>query len=143
MSKFSTPARSLLLIASIPLILAISHDVYINYFSDSQKIREIKSLQINPHDFMMSDLGWVWQEYSANTMQTARDMTSETTWRANIDPILQEPTMLVALAPLGAGIVTLLFTFILGVWPFSRIGRARRESKTNYGVYKNARSKKK
>lgn len=143
MSKLPPAARNLLLIFAIPLIIAVSHDVYINYFSDSQKIAEIKRLQVDPNEFMMSDLGWVWREYSADTMQMARDMTEEASWQANIDPILQKPTMLVALIPLGAAIVALLFTFIIGIWPFQRFGKSRKENKTNYGIYKNARAKQK
>lgn len=143
MSKLPPAARNILLIFAIPLIMAVSHDVYINYFSDSQKIGEIKRLQVDPNEFMMSDLGWVWREYSADTMQMARDMTDEAYWKENIDPILQQPTILVATIPLIASIIALIITFILGIWPFSRFGRQRRADKAGYGVYKNAKGSKK
>ena len=135
-------AKILLFICALPFLAGLGHDVYLNYFSDDEKMREIKNLQVNPQDFMMSDLGWVWQRYSPNTMEMVRGMVEPKVWENKIDPILQEPTLLVTAAPIVAAIIALLVTFVLGVWPFTRIGHKRKESKTNFGVYKNAKGKK-
>jgi hypothetical protein len=135
-------AKQILFILLIPFLLAASHDIYLNYFSTSEKIREIKSLRVNTDEFMVSDLGWVWQAYGPSTMEMARDMTEESAWKVNVDPILQQPTLYVAVLPFLGGAVGLLVTFILGVWPFSRFGTQRKKDKAGYGVYKNAKGAK-
>ena len=134
-------AKKILFILLIPFLLSLGHDVYINYFSDDQKIREIKNLRINTDKFMLSDLGWVWQEYSPSTLEMARDMTREDSWKTDIDPILAQPTLYVSIIPFIAGVIGLLVTFILGIWPFSRFGDQRKRDKAGYGIYKKAKGK--
>lgn len=135
-------AKNLLLILLIPFLLAAGHDIYLNYFSDDEKIREVKNLQINPKEFMLSDMGWIWQEYSPGSMEILRDMVSKESWTENFDPVLKQPTMLVTIVPFLCGVIALLFAFILGIWPFSRFGQKRREDKAGYGIYKKAKGTK-
>ena len=135
-------AKTLLLILLIPFLLGAGHDLYVNYISDSQKFAEIKRLQVNSDDFMFSDLGWIWQEYSPSTLETVKDMMTPETWQKYIDPILKLPTMLMTILPFACGIIALTLAFILGIWPFSRYGKQRKEDREGYGIYKNAKSKK-
>lgn len=133
-------AKMLLVILSIPLLVAVGHDIYINYFSSDERIREVKNLQIDPEAFMMSDLGWVWQQYSPSTMEAARDMTPPETWKGDIDPILQLSSIVAAAAPPVLGIVFLAITFLIGIWPFSRFGNQQKADKKGYGVYDKAKT---
>lgn len=135
-------AKTLLIILLIPFLLGVGHDLYVNYISDSQKFAEIKRLQVNPDDFMMSDLGWIWQEYSPATLETVKDMMAPQTWQNNFDPILKLPTIMVTILPFACGVIALLIAFIIGVWPFSRYGKQRKEDREGYGIYKNAKGKK-
>jgi hypothetical protein len=137
-----TAAKKILLILLIPFLLAVGHDIYINYLSDDEKIREIKSLRIDPNKFMMSDTGWLWQEYSPSTMEMTRDMTEQDYWKNKIDPILQQPSIYLTILPFLGGVVGLILTFILGVWPFSRLRDQRKRDKAGYGIYKKARGRK-
>lgn len=133
--------RNFIFILILPFLAAVGHDVYFNYFADSEKARQIKNLQVNPEEFLVSDLGWIWQNYSPNTMQTARNMVEPDIWATQVDPILQLPSMVVGIIPFFLGCVFLLFAFILGVWPFSKFGQARREKEADFAVYKHAKSK--
>lgn len=132
--------KTLLTILLLPLLASIGHDVYINYFSDSDKIKEIKRLQIDPDEFLVSDLGWIWQEYSPNTMKTARENIQTEVWKESVDPILQLPTMVVAFLPCFFGCVFLIFALVLGVWPFSRYGFTRKGKEEDFEVYKHAKA---
>ena len=125
----------------LPFFAGVGHDVYINYFSDDQKIKEIKRLQIDPEEFLVSDMGWIWTNYSPSTMQAARDMVEVEVWKESVDPILQLPTMIVGIFPLFFGCIFLLLSFVLGVWPFSRYGYARKEKAEDFAVYKHAKTK--
>ena len=89
-------AKTLLIILFIPFLFALGHDLYLNYFSDDEKVRELKALRIDPQEFLVSDTGWIWNEYSPNTMQTLRDTIEPATWTTKLDPVLQLPTMAVS-----------------------------------------------
>lgn len=134
-----TAAKTILIILLLPFLAGLGHDVYINYFSDNEKIKEIKRLQVDPEAFLPSDLGWVWGEYHPASMNMMRDMIEPEVWKEKLDPLLQKPTILVAIVPFAVGVVFLLLTFILGVWPFSRFGQMRKEKDVDYAVYKNAK----
>jgi len=103
-------------------------------------MQQIKSLQIEPDKFIMSDLGWVWNEYAAENMKMARTMVEPEIWKDQVDPILQMPTIVASIVPAIAGIVFLIIAFILGVWPFSHYGRKRREKDDDFAVYRHAKS---
>ena len=130
-----------LFILLLPLMASIGHDVYINYFSDSDKIKEIKRLQIDPNEFLVSDVGWIWQEYHPSSMETARTMVEAEVWKVQVDPILQLPTMVVSFFPFFFGCVFLLLALVLGVWPFSRYGFTKKEKAEDFAVYKHAKSR--
>lgn len=136
----SQSLKHLLLILLIPFFCAVGHDVYVNYFSSDEKIAEIKSLRVNPQDFLVSDLGWVWNEYAAGSMQIARDSITAEKWRTQIDPILRLPTMVVASFPFFLGGIYSLLAFVLGVWPFARHGKIPSHRPEDHGVYKHAKT---
>lgn len=137
----SSGGKKLLFLLFLPFLLAVSHDVYFNYFSSDQKIRQVKQLRIDPEEFMASDLGWIWHNYHPASLETARTMVEPTIWKAQVDPILQLPSMVVGIIPFIIGCVFLILAFILGVWPFSKYGAARKESKEDFVVYQNAKAK--
>ena len=138
-------AKTLLVILLIPFLVALGHDLYINYFSDDEKIREVKALRINPEKFLVSDMGWVWNEYSANSMETVRDSVEPKTWAAKIDPVLQLPTMIVGLIPWAITLVYLSFSALFGFWPCTSsvisFGGMRRRKNDDFAVYKHAKAK--
>lgn len=122
-------AKSFLLILAIPLILAISHDVYLNFFSTQDKINDVTSLNIDAEKFQMTPLGWVWMEYSQSTHDMVRDSVSPEQWRDIIVPILKTETIYVSLAPFAIGVVYILFAWMLGIWPFAHLQRFKSMSK--------------
>ena len=140
-------AKTLLVLLLIPFLLGLGHDVYFNYFADDAKIKAFKKMQIDPEEFLISDLGWVWNEYSPNTMETMRDSTEQESWVSYVDPVLQLPTMVVGLIPFAIVAAYLLLAWILGIWPCQgrhiNIGGTRkRGKKEDFSAYKNAKLKK-
>lgn len=133
-------AKTLLTLLLIPFLLGLGHDIYISYLSDDQKIAQVKRLQISPDDFMVSDLGWVWNEYHPSSMEMFRDTTEPETWANKVDPILQLATMQAGIIPFAIGVAFLMIAFIIGIWPFSRFGRKRGGNEDDYAVYKHAKS---
>ena len=119
-------AHTLLAILSIPFILAVSHDVYLNFFSSPEKIEEVKSLNIDPDKFQMTPLGWVWTQYSQITHDMVRDSVSPEIWKNKIVPVLKSKTIVVSAVPLGVGIVYTFFAWLLGIWPFAHLQRFKR-----------------
>ncbi|MCI5060141.1 MAG: hypothetical protein MRY79_03615 [Alphaproteobacteria bacterium] len=136
----SQSLKNFLFVLLVPFFFAVGHDVYVNYFSTDEKIAEIKALRANPQDFLVSDLGWVWSEYSPATMRGARDAITHEAWRAQIDPILRLPTMVVASFPFFLGSVYSLMAFVLGVWPFARHSKIGSHKSDEYAVYRHAKS---
>ena len=134
-------AKILLFILCLPFFASLGHDIYLNYFSDDEKIQQAKNLQVDPTDFMFSDLGWVWQTYSPFTMETAKDMVGEDKWKKKYDPILQQSTMVVTAVPPILGLIFLAITFVFGIWPFSRFGAERARDKKGYGAYDRAKTR--
>ena len=136
----SGSVKLFLFITLLPLFAAIGHDVHLNYFADAEKIKQVKNLRVNPEDFLASDMGWVWQEYHKPSMDIARSSVEPEIWKEKVDPLLQLPTMVVGFIPFFIGCVFLLLTFVLGVWPFSRYGKIRKSSDSDYAVYKHAKA---
>jgi hypothetical protein len=110
-------AKTLLVILLIPFLCALGHDLYINYFSDDEKIRNVKALRIDPQKFLVSDAGWVWNEYAPNVMSSARDMTAADIWEQKINPVLKLPTMVVSLIPWIITFLYLALARLIGLWP--------------------------
>ena len=140
-------AKTLLIILLIPFLLSVGHDIYINYFSDDEKIREVKALRIDPQKFLISDAGWVWNEYAPSIMSSTRDMIQPTsTWRDKIDPILQLPTMVVGIIPWAITFIYLLFARLAGFWPCKdhpiRLGKGGVANKKTFSVYDKNKGKK-
>lgn len=135
-------AKTLLVILFIPFLLALGHDVYFNYFSDDEKIRDVKALRIDPEEFLISDAGWIWNEYSPNTMQAARDMIGQETWESIIDPVLRIPTMLLGIIPWAAVAIYLLFALGAAFWPCcnSTLSFIKKRKQQDFTVYKNAKA---
>ncbi len=136
-------AKTLLVILLIPFLLGVGHDIYFNYFSTDEKIREIKALRVDPNKFLVSDMGWVWNEYSPSTMQTIRDSVAPETFKTKLDPILQLPTMVVGLIPWAIAAIYLAFAWLIGFWPCSTSGLSfsRKRKKDDFAVYKHAKTK--
>ncbi len=135
-------AKNLLIILFIPFLLGLGNDIYLNYLSNSEKVRQLKNLEINPKEFMLSDIGWVWQEYSPDSLALAQNIVGTPAWQNNLEPVLRQPTLLVAAILPICGALSLLTTFVLGIWPFEKYGKRRRRDKEGYGIYKKAKGKK-
>ena len=137
-------AKTLLVILLIPFLLGVGHDIYLNYFSDDEKIREVKALRINPAKFLVSDMGWVWNEYAPNMMQSVRDMVEPSTWKSTFDPVLQLPTMIVGLIPWAITFAYLIFARLAGFWPCAGVGASfgRGSKGSEYAVYEKDKAKK-
>ena len=139
-------AKTLLVVLLIPFLMGLGHDIYFNYFADDEKIKAVKSLRIDPEKFLISDMGWVWNEYAPNGMQMARDSIEPATWTSYIDPVLQLPTMIVGLIPFIIIASYLILAFILGIWPCRgrhiSIGTPKRGKKDDFAVYKHAKTNK-
>jgi len=134
-------AKILLFVLLFPFFAAVGHDVYINYFSTPEKQKQIERLQFNFDEFMISDTGWVWNEYAKDSMEIARGSIEPEQWTAQIDPILQLPTMVVGLIPFAIGVIFLVISFVLGVGMFKRQGKRRKENADDFAVYKHAQDK--
>lgn len=138
----SSSGKFFLFILLLPFLAAIGHDVYYSYFSDDEKIEQIEQMDIDPNAFKLSDLGWVWQTYHPGSLAQAKNEIAPEIWKEKIDPILQNYTFVVALAPFLMGSIFCLLARILGVWPFTQIGsRLMRNKNEDYAVYKHAKSK--
>ena len=105
--------RALLTLTLIPFLAALGHDLYINYYVDKDNLRSLKNLRPEVENYMISDLGWVWTEYAPNNMQAFRDIFADSTWQNIINPVLQMPTMVVAVIPflIVAAIGIILYIF--------------------------------
>jgi len=153
-------AKTLLTILLIPFLLAAGHDIYINYFSDPETIENIKNLQIQdiaddvvnaelpPNRFLISDMGWVWNEYAPNMMSAAREMVSADKWSSMINPILKLPTMIVGLIPWLITFAYLIFARLAGFWPcannpFSFRFNKKTKTEKKFKVYETEKVKKK
>ena len=133
--------KTFLVILTIPLILAISHDVYLNFFSDSNKLEKIQRLDVDPNKFKMSELGWVWITYSKNTYELARNSISKNNWQDFIAPALKMKTITISVAPIIAGLIFTIFTWMLGIWPFAHLNRFKK-TKNQPSIYSKPKSEK-
>jgi hypothetical protein len=137
----STSGKIFLFILLLPFFAAIGHDVYYSYFLDEDKMKKVERLQIDHEDYTISDLGWIWNTYSPETMQQARQSVEPEIWVEKVDPILQYPTMIVGLVPFVIGCIFCVFALILGVWPFTRATSRFLRKEDDYAIYKHAKAK--
>ena len=131
-------AKTILFILFIPFLAAVGHDVYLNYFSTPEKMKQVERLQIDIDEYVISDTGWIWHEYAKDTMDAARGAVPTEVWDSYINPILELPTMLVFGIPLALGILFLVITFALGVGPFAHRGKMRKQTADDFAVYRKA-----
>ncbi len=105
--------RFVLFFLFLPFAAAIGHDLYVNYYLDDDKLRDLKNLRPEVDDFLFSDLGWVWNEYAPNRLEVLKDSFSPSTWEAFILPILAMPTMLVTFFPFAiAAVIAIILKLI-------------------------------
>jgi hypothetical protein len=132
--------RILLFLLLLPFLAAVGHDVYINFFSDDEKIRQVKRLDIDPEDFLISDLGWVMQEHAPGTYMTMRDMVGDESWREFVDPVLAMPTMVVAAIPFLVAAVLAVLIYLVTNRAIFQVGGWKRSKNADFSVYKHAKS---
>lgn len=132
--------KTFILIITIPLILAVSHDIYFNYFSSSEKMNQVSSMNVDPDKFEMSELGWVWLEYSKDSHNMLKDSVSDETWAKYIRPLMNMKTIIVAAAPIPVVFFLLLSAWVIGIWPFAHVHKAKKPKLDT--VYTNAKTKK-
>lgn len=137
----SASGKIFLFILLLPFLTAAGHDVYYSYWLDEDNKRQVERLNIDPDVFQMSDLGWIWDNYSPDTMQMTRDNVEAEIWKEKVDPVLQYPTMLVAIVPFIIGVIYCIFARLLGVWPFVKIPSRFTSKEDDYAIYKHAKSK--
>jgi hypothetical protein len=134
----SSTVKVLCFIVLLPFFAAIGHDFYVNYLATPEQKAKLSNLEIDPSKYMASDFGYLLGKYTPGLMQMGREEIDPVTWKNNIDPILQQDTYLVALAPAVLFFAYLLIAYVAGIPPF----RGRRFGKnvptSNYdGVFKN------
>lgn len=133
-------AKLLLTILFIPFLMALSHDVYISYLSDDEKIKEVKSLRADPQNFMMSDVGWLWETYAPTSMEVVKDSVAQETWDNKIEPVLKQSSIVVTALPFIITSLYLLLSYIIGIWPFYRSLSTRDKKGNQHAVYKKAQT---
>lgn len=85
----------------LPFLAAIGHDFYANYLADAEKKAQLESLNFKPDEYMASDLGYVFVTYTPEFYENIKSSVSEHNWNKFAEPVLQQYTWAVALAPLG------------------------------------------
>lgn len=99
-------------LVALPLLAALGHDGYIYYDSVYEKGENLP--------FRLSDVGYLWQTYSFETFDLARQSMTPEAWKDWVDPVLRQWAVLVTggFAALIYGILALLWLFSL--WPFEK-----------------------
>lgn len=129
----------LLFILALPALAALGHDIWLAYNNTAYDIAE---------RFYLSDLGWVWKEYSPESMEWAKFAFEPTTWQTYIDPVLEQKTVLIGAVPLIIALITIIVFKIFGYGAFEGQGlftpRIRKSKNTDFsfeGEQKKARTK--
>lgn len=102
--------RDILLLAfilSLPALAALGHDAYLAYNNTHLEISE---------RFYLSDLGWLWVNYSPETYNWVIENTDAVIWNGFIDPVLGHSAFYVLSAPVAIylGIIFIMKIFGLG-----------------------------
>ncbi len=134
-------AKLFIFILFLPFFAAVGYDTYLAYFSSEERMNKVENLNIDPDAFRVTDLGWVWLKNSTGSFNWAREMMPMDTWTRYIDPLLQAPTMLVALIPGVTGILFMMITFVLGIGSFRQYS-TKNKQQAEYSVYENAKTNK-
>ena len=102
-------------IVLLPLIAAISFDLYVNFYKDEENRAKIEAMDIanippiNPsEEYRASDFGYLLVKYIPSVYEGLRGMYDEATWRQWVDPILRLYTVVVAAIPAAAFFLCLL-----------------------------------
>jgi hypothetical protein len=106
------------IIASLPLIAAIGHDAYMIYMDLKNGI---------PDAFKLSDIGWIWQEYSYDTHELAKKNINTHLWDSMVVPMLQMTAIYVTLIPALASYT------LFAIPQFMKILKYRKDEKAAKG----------
>lgn len=150
----SNGLKTFIVILMLPILIAVSHDIYLNYFSDVPpgsewsefSIKDIKvditNLDIKSDSFKMSELGWVWQHHSADSLKSVHLLMDETVWDALIDPLLKMKTIVVGLFPALLGLFILAFFYGSRIPAWIKAKNAQQRAHIDYAVYNKAKGQK-
>ncbi len=110
-------------IFSIPILLAIGHDLYVNFYQNDDNRAKLEALQIDqlatsPTGYMASDFGYILVQYIPNVYDDLKSGVDDTTWRAWVDPILGLYTFIVASVPFIIFSLWVLVWQLFQSWPF-------------------------
>jgi hypothetical protein len=134
--------RILLFLLILPFLAAVGHDLYINYYLDEDKLRDLQNLRPSLKDFLISDLGWVWNKYAPTGMEIFKDTVQPGTWENIFLPILQKPTMLITAIPFAAlFVLNMIIKIFKGEKIINFEARGAKKHKVEPNVYKHAKSK--
>ncbi len=100
-------------ILSLPALAVLGHDVYLAYTNIHLEAGE---------RFYLSDLGWLWVNYSPDSYDWMIENTDATIWNGFIDPALKESALLIACGPLALYVSIVLIMKIFGLGSFEGQG---------------------
>lgn len=124
-------------VALFPVFLAIGNDFYVNYLSTPDRKARLENLDIDPSEYMASDLGYLLTKHTPDALKSARAEIDPQTWKRNIDPILQQDAYIVAAVPAVLFYIYLLFAFVTGLPPYRGRRFGKQTVNSNYdGVLK-------
>lgn len=75
----------------LPPLAALGHDLYVAYGGE-------EGIDINK-PFKFSELGWLWKEYSVETLESVRSSFDPATWTAYIVPVLKTEAVIATAVP--------------------------------------------
>ena len=99
-------------LVALPFLAALGHDGYVYYLSAYEKGENLP--------LRLSDVGYLWQTYSADTFELARQTVSPEAWEAWYVPVLSQATVLVTGAFAAFVYAALTILWLFGVWPFEK-----------------------
>ena len=85
---------------TLPPLAALGHDLYLAYGKSDE-------IDITA-PFHLSDLGWLWQNYSGDTWRIARSSFDPATWQSFVLPVLKTDAVIAAGIPAAIFFVTIL-----------------------------------
>lgn len=139
----TTGQKTLLFILLIPALAALGHDIYINFFENSEKLAKIEALDIEPEKFQFSDMGYLWLTYAPESYELARENTTPSLWSPGLNMILSLPSIVIGAIPAAIFSVIMIFINLLRANPFKRgisaAGHPNRENSRNKGSIKYTR----
>ncbi len=100
-------------ILALPALAVLGHDVYIAYNNTNLEVAD---------RFYLSDLGWLWVNYSPDSYDWVVRSTDAVIWNSIVDPLLQKSALYVLGAPFAAFFIITVFMKIFGLGPFEGNG---------------------